>query len=122
MRVFVDARALNSPFLSGIPYYELELLKAFARREDKNRYILFSNSLRKRTPLMTRFGLERPKFSEVDHRIPSRPANFFAEWFGFPRFARGADVAWSPNVVLPLRTQGKMPHVVTVHDLAFERF
>ena len=122
MKVFVDARVLNSPFLSGVPYYALELLKAFARLDGKDKFVLFSNSFRKKEPLMGRFGFPRAKFSEVNHRIPNRPANFFVEWLGFPRFARGADVAWSPHHVVPLRTKGDMPHVVTVHDIAFERF
>lgn len=122
MKIFVDARVLNAPFMSGVPYYALELLRALERLEKKNKYILFSNAFRKREPLMMRFGFERPKFSEVNHRIPNRPANLFAEWLGFPRFAKNADVAWSPHHVVPLRTAGEIPHVVTVHDLAFERF
>ncbi len=121
MKIFVDARPLNSPFFSGIPFYTLKLLKEFARRDDGNKYVLFSNAFRPITPLMERFDFPRGKFSEVNLRVPNRPANFFTEWLGFPRFGRGADVAWSPHII-PLRTRGKMPHVLTVHDLAFDRF
>lgn len=122
MRIFVDSRVLNSPFMSGVPFYASELLSEFAKRNDGNEYILFSNSFRKQESLIERFDFPREKFTEVNLRIPNRPANFFAEWLAFPRFARGADIAWSPHYVVPLRTTHGMPHVVTVHDIAFERF
>ena len=108
--------------MSGVPFYTLELLKEFAKRDDGNEYVLFSNAFRKQEPLMSRFRFPEGKFSEVNLHIPNRPANFFAEWLHFPRFAKDADLAWSPHYVVPLRTKGRMPHVVTVHDIAFERF
>lgn len=96
--VAVDARDARDPTLRGWGRYTARLVDALARRG-------------------TRDGLE---FAFLDAAMPG--PELVWEQFALPRLLErtGADAVHAPNCFLPLKRP--CPGIVTIHDLAFERY
>ena len=97
MRIAIDSRDAAAPGLRGWGRYALELIRALQARDDVD-------------------------LVRLDHGWRGLPEVAW-EQLGLARAARagGAQALHVPNCFLPLR-RGSLPGVVTVHDLAWERF
>ena len=96
--VAVDARDARDPSLRGWGRYTARLVDALTRRGERD-------------------GIE---FAFLDGAMPG--PELLWEQVGLPRLLRrtGADAVHAPNCFLPLKRP--CPGVVTIHDLAFERY
>lgn len=116
MKICIDARWIY-PEISGIGLYTQELIRALARLDRQNEYlILFDNpNTQLRTISAARLD-EAPNFSCVTVRN-----NLFAlrNQLALPLFLRRqrVDVYHSTNYMMPLLSCGGTKRVVTIHDL-----
>lgn len=114
MNIVLDARTVGRQF-SGVGYYVLELVRAFASFEGDHRFelLVHGDSALDDLGLDSRFRLHRVRFSHESH-----PWGDLWEHLSLPRFAEslGADVLHGPAFLIPLYPT-KVPKVVTIHDL-----
>lgn len=113
MTIGIDASRTAKQFKTGTETYSTELIKALAKIDRKNDYILYS-----------------PK--SLDDKLPKLPPNFQTKILPFGKlwtqmrlsweflFDEKPDVFFVPAHTLPLISPQKT--VVTVHDLGFKHF
>ncbi len=111
MRIGIRISPLTSPF-TGIPVYVLNLVKEIAKLDRENLYFLYTNK-----PLP--FPLELPENFRVV--LVNRPYPKLQLWYqiGLPIRMRkdGLHLYHDTLFLLPL-LQGKIPGIVTIHDLS----
>ena len=107
MRIGIDARAIYKS-LDGIGRYSLNLVRALAKIDKENEYVIFRNKLFDETIV------ESPNFREVRTGIPalSLRTGFY---LGCLVKKENVDVFHSPFFIAPLWGVNNL--VVTVHDL-----
>src|SRR5262245_54527618 len=114
MRIAIDVRPL-SRHRSGVGYYIHNLLSAFSRVADGERFFLFHHDPRglDDTPLPGSASIVRSPFSHESH-----PLGDLWRDYVLPRTLRrlGIDVFHGPAFVIP-RTKRGFTSVVTIHDL-----
>lgn len=113
MLIGFDGSRIAKKFHTGTEHYSTELLKALAKIDHKNKYIIYS-----------------PK--AIDQRVGKLPNNFSFKIIPFGRLwtqirlswemltKKNPDVLFIPSHTIPLVHPKKT--VVTVHDLAFKYF
>lgn len=109
MQIGVDARLIHHQ-RAGIGRYTSHLLRAMARANTTDRFVVFQHR-RHRTPLIEQDNFRRATlFAPVHTRLE--------QWMLPIELARFAlDLLHSPDFIPPLYTH--VPTVITVHDLAF---
>lgn len=114
MRVLLDARTVSREF-SGVGFYVLELVRAFAASKVDHEFhlLVHGKSLLREQTLDARFRFHEAMLSPESH-----PWGEFWEELVLPRRARrlGADVLHGPAFLIPTR-RTRVPKVVTIHDL-----
>jgi len=141
MRIGIDLRCLEEEKISGVGEYALELVRNLLEIDEKNKYIIFSNSYKQpRTKsffhnsyagkVLDKFiseDLVRGKYPNAKlkrSRWPNKLLNFFLWYLGWPKLDRligGADIFFAPNInFLAVGKNCKL--TTTFHDLSFERF
>src|SRR5262245_643771 len=114
MRIAIDVRPL-SRYRSGVGYYIRNLLSAFSRVADGERFFLFHHDPRSLddTPLPKSASIVRSPFSHESHPLGDLWRDYL-----LPRPLRrlGIDVFHGPAFVIP-RTKRGFASVVTIHDL-----
>jgi len=152
MKIAVDIRSLLEPYMSGVGEYTYNVLKRILETDHENQYHLFYNirhSVKTEPPefdysnvkilgyrypnrwlnLLMRFlGWPRiEKLAGLNSLPPCAPPSLD---FARDRLAGGdisrdisshSDVMWFPNFGF-MNYNIKVPYVLTVHDLSFERY
>ncbi|MCS6770923.1 MAG: glycosyltransferase family 4 protein [Kiritimatiellae bacterium] len=116
MKICIDARWIFRE-LSGIGLYTQELIRALARIDTENDYILLFQSaeLEDRVRADTRFH-ESPRFRSI--RVPYGVFDLRSQIALPGLLARlHIDVFHSTNYMMPLFRLGRFQRVVTIHDL-----
>lgn len=142
MNIGIDIRSLLEDYRTGIGEYTHNLINEFLKKDTCNQYHLFYNqrhSVKVEPP-----RLEKPNVKYFDYRYPNRFFNLSLRYLGWPRLeklmglcgesyaapptARGgtscrrqSDVVWFPNFGF-INFNIRVPYVLTVHDLSFERY
>ena len=114
MRIVVDARHLA--YNRGVARYARCMLQALAERHPDDEWIAF-------VPGASRIPPVHERVVVVGHPLPGRLLYGAAALTGRPavdRLAGGADVVWAPAPA-PLAVSPRVPLVLTVHDLSWER-
>lgn len=116
MRICIDARWIFSE-LSGVGLYTQELIRALARADRENEYLLLFQHLdvQERTRAATRFD-QFPRFRAI--RVPYgvfSPRNQAALPLLLARHR--VDLYHSTNYMMPLVRLGRVRRAVTIHDL-----
>ncbi len=112
MKIGVEAERANLPNPTGVEYYAAQLIKQFAKLDNKNEYILYFRTI------------PQDWFYQL-------PENFSIKVMPFPKFWTQLRISWEmiwhpvdvlfiPASALPLWHVRNS--VVTVHDIAFELF
>jgi len=118
----IDIRVLVLGRRTGIEEYLLNLLPEIIRRNPEMTFRLFYNALRKQK--LGYAWLDAPNVEVYSFPIPNRallfPANALFNYPKADRLIGGCDVFWSPHIFNVALSHG-VKHVITVHDLAFER-
>lgn len=117
MRIGVDIRSLSEPHPGGVSVYAREVLRAMLTIDQRNEYVLFSNSW-SRQPLQL---FDHPRLTQIRTRIPNK---FFhlGQLVGLPKIDRltgPLDAFFLPNVNF-ISLSATCPMVMTVHDLSYE--
>ncbi|MDX6669150.1 MAG: hypothetical protein QOK04_2530, partial [Solirubrobacteraceae bacterium] len=122
MEVGIDGRSLvGAQRGRGVAHYTRALLEALAAEfpDDRWRVLLPASS-----SAALAASLERHNIAVRHHRLPSRALFGAAAVVRRPRLDRllggELDVVWAPAPA-PLAVSGRVPLVVTVHDLSFEQ-
>jgi len=119
MRIGINALFMIPEGVGGTEIYLRELLKAFARTDRKNEYIIFSNK-----ECFGTFNINQDNFSEVLCPIYARlrPARILWEQFILPLQIKKykIDVLFSPGYVSPLKVPCKS--IVAILDLNYYYF
>lgn len=120
MRIFIDARALNSRMLSGIYEYTCHLIANLLTVDNLNEYVFFLNSFRKAKGRDFFKNKDKTRISLINYRLPNRLLDLSAKFFSFPKIDRfiKADVFYSPNINI-LAFENPSKRILTVHDLSF---
>src|SRR3989338_2593793 len=119
----VDTRVLVLGKRTGVEEYLLNILPRMIAFHPETTFRLFYNAFRKPTFQ----NLDISKYHNVEIYslpIPNRPLfalNALANWPKIDKLMGSCDVFWSPHI-LNVALSGHVRHVVTVHDLAFERY
>ena len=115
MRVGLDARTLAAPFPSGVEHYVANLVRAFSQLADAPEIIAYTDR-----------PISDPDIARAASSGPLRTQLLRARW-GWLRVALPLQmrrdrirVAHFPSTILPPLLP--CPAVVTVHDLAWQRF
>lgn len=116
MRICIDARWIFSE-LSGVGLYTQELIRALARVDHENEYLLLFQrvDLQERTRAATRYD-QNPRFRPL--RVPYgvfSPRNQVALPLLLAR--KRVDLYHSTNYMMPLARLGRVRRAVTIHDL-----
>lgn len=112
MLIGIDASKVVKPFKTGTETYSLEIIKALAKIDYKNQYILYT-----------------PK--TLKEKIPDLPKNFYEKVLPWGKFwtqmrlsyemlRKKPDILFIPAHTLPMIYPKKT--VVTLHDLGFKHF
>ena len=123
MRIGIDARCLEEDKISGVGEYTLELLENILKIDSENKYLLFSNSFKKRNDRLARLG-KYPNVTKKKFYFPNKLLNLSLWFFGWPKLDRligGADIFFAPNINF-IAISRHCRFVTTFHDLSFERF
>ena len=113
MKIGIDAR-LPYYQMGGISRYVLQLTRALAALDRRNRYIIFQSRKDKTARLPAVENFERQElWTPCHHRLERYMLS--AELA-----LHGLDVMHSPDFIPPLR--GATKHVITIHDLNFLHF
>ena len=117
MHILIDLRLLTKGGATGIEEYTTQLVGHLLTLDQKNKYTLFYNGLRK-APL-PREWLERSNTSLVDRHIPNKLFDLLNR-FNLPKLDAIAksDAIFSPHFNIISR-DSEIPHVMTFHDLSF---
>ena len=118
MRILIDVRVMGRGGASGIEEYTRELVTALLAADQKNEYILFANSFRRKDPFPAAWRTH-PRARIINWHVPNKLLDVAVRFFGSPAIDRfiPADVVWSPHFTV-LKT-ARAPRVITFHDLAF---
>lgn len=116
MKILIDARVVAKGTTSGIPLYARLLIDHLLRHAPEDGFEFFWGGARK-GPFPAEWRGERRRV--IDWRVPNRFLNFTMRFLGQPtaRWFSRADLLFSPHFTL-LRA-GRMPRVITFHDLSF---
>ncbi len=120
MKIGVDIRSLMERQYSGVAEYTLNLLNSILKLDQKNRYFLFYNSLKK---------ISLPEFKQKNvklcgFRYPNKLFNLglkLSNKYQLDKILGGVDFFWLPNPQF-VNLSDKCKKVITFHDLSFERF
>jgi glycosyltransferase involved in cell wall biosynthesis len=114
MRIAFDATSIP-PQMAGAGVYTDNLIRALARVDDENEYVVFS-----RTDAFDGLERARPPFRVVHVGATSRATRLLWEQLVLPAQLRslGVDVLHSPHHTTPLLVAG-CRRVVTFHDVTF---
>ena len=112
MNIGIDASKVVKPFKTGIETYSVEIIKALAKIDSKNQYILYSpKSLKNKLP-------------DLGSNFESRIIPFGKFWtqirLSFEMAINKPDIFFIPAHTLPLIHPKKT--IVTLHDLGFKHF
>ena len=109
MRIGVDVRLFyHRP--AGIGWYTLRLLKALARVDKQNFYVLLQHR-KQSQPLIEGEQFSRATlFTPTHHRFEQWPLSLETKLLGL-------DLLHSPDFIPPMHNN--IPSVITIHDLAF---
>lgn len=121
LKIGIDVRCLIDGKITGVEEYTINLLKNLFEIDQRNKYILFTNSFRKPKGSLEVFA----KYKNVKVRnfgIPNKILNFFFWYLGWPhadKMIGGADIFFMPNInFIGLSKKTKL--VLTMHDISFE--
>ena len=146
MRITIDIRSLLEPYMSGVGEYTYNVLNRILKTDHESQYHLFYNtrhSVKTKPPVF-----DYPNTKVFGYQYPNRWFNLSLRYFGWPRLEKlsgNPDVMWFPNfgfmnfaskwrAFVPRFRSGlrqskcvhpnifSIPYVLTVHDLAFERY
>lgn len=122
MVIGIDLRPLNTGGRSGVEEYTTQLLKSLFLIDHQNQYKLFFNSF---TPPRLNFGkIKRfPNVQLINYSIPNKVFNCLLLLLHQPKIdqmLKGVDLFFSPNIIFNALS-AHCPHVITFHDLSFER-
>lgn len=116
MKIAVDLRSLQSPGVSGVENYTINLLEHLLKIDKDNQYVFFYNSIR--SEFVEHLQYVNAKI--VQTRIPNKFLNLSLKYFKFPKFESligEFDLLFLPNANhFALKNEHKL--VVTVHDLS----
>ncbi|MBU4332742.1 glycosyltransferase family 4 protein [Patescibacteria group bacterium] len=122
MRIAIDIRSLLEPCMSGIGEYSYNVLKRILEADKENQFNLFYNirhSVKTKPP-----KFDYPNVKTLGYQYPNRWLNLSLRYFGRPRLEKlsgDPDLMWFPNFGF-MNFNIKVPYVLTVHDLSFERY
>lgn len=123
MRIGIDVRCLAEGRKTGVEEYTVNLLKNLFKIDQKNKYVLFLNSFKALEGNLDWIG-EYPNVSVKRFSFPNKLINFLFWYLNWPKIDRllgGVDVFFSPNIIFNSVSK-KVRHVMTFHDLSFERY
>ncbi|MBI2410288.1 MAG: glycosyltransferase family 4 protein [Candidatus Kerfeldbacteria bacterium] len=131
MRIGIDCRSLQEPQPSGVSVYTRELLHALVQLPEaaQHEFVFFLNaySLRGGSPLLASLQAEFPQ-SNIHWSVRNVPSKCFTlaqSFFSRPSIAwmfGNVDVVFLSNIdFFPVRDT-RVPVVLTVHDLSFEKY
>lgn len=133
MNIGIDVRSLLDKNYSGVGEYTYQILKALFEIDSRNHYFLFYNSA---NPKLVG---NLPKFEQKNvhycrFKYPNKLLNLCLFIFNFPKidilmakkyrnFLGGEkiDIFFTPNINF-IALSKNCRHIVTVHDLSFEKF
>ncbi|PIW36332.1 MAG: glycosyltransferase family 1 protein [Candidatus Kerfeldbacteria bacterium CG15_BIG_FIL_POST_REV_8_21_14_020_45_12] len=131
MRIGVDCRSLQEPQSAGVSVYTKQLLRAMLDlpESQEHQFVFFVNAsgLGKNQEVLEiiQHGLESPLVEWRIHSVPNKlitTLQVLESRPGFNWMFGEVDVVFFPNIhFLPLVKQ-KIPYVLTMHDLSFERY
>lgn len=121
LKIGIDVRCLMEGRMTGVEEYTINLLRNLFEVDQRNRYVLFTNSLRKPKGNLEMFA-EYKNVTVRNFRFPNKALNLFFWYFGWPyadKMIGGADLFFMPNInFIGLSKKTKL--VLTMHDLSFE--
>ncbi len=117
LRIGVDVRALASP-ITGTGVYLRELLAALSVLAPAVEVVGYST----KAPAPGALPASQSRL-QLGHGLSSKWGTLWLQT-AVPKLARvdSVDLFWGPLQVVPLRLIGRVPTVVTVHDLVFLRY
>ncbi|HPN54800.1 MAG TPA: glycosyltransferase family 1 protein [Candidatus Moranbacteria bacterium] len=123
MRVGIDIRCFVAGKRTGVEEYTLNILERLFELDQKNKYILFTNSFSKPDFDFEVFS----KFKNVTIKkfnYPNKLLNlcfWYLRWPQVDKMIGGADIFFMPNINFIALSQ-KTKLVLTIHDLSYEIF
>lgn len=130
LNIGIDIRPLMDKNYSGVGEYTLNFLQAIFEEDQKNRYFLFYNSAKKEV----RDNLPKFDYANVTYcgfKYPNKIFNLSLLVLNKPKidkliekkYLNGGklDLFFTPNVNFTAISKD-CPHIITVHDLSFEKF
>jgi len=120
MRIFIDARVLNSKILAGVYEYTRQLITNLLAIDDVNEYFFFLNSFRQPKGIAFFKNQIKRKISLINYHLPNKILDLGANFFSFPKIDTliKADVFYSPNINI-FAFKNPQKRMLTVHDLSF---
>ncbi len=118
----IDIRVLVLGRRTGVEEYLLNLLPRMIEKNPEITFRLFYNAWHKQK--LDYPWLDSPNVELHERSIPNRPmfaAHALFDWPKVDKLIGGCDVFWSPHMV-NVALSKNIRHVITVHDLAFERY
>lgn len=118
----IDIRVLVLGKRTGVEEYLLNLLPRMIEKNPEITFRLFYNAWRKQKLAYPWLNAGNVELNE--RSIPNRPllaAHALVDWPKADKLIGGCDVFWSPHMV-NVALSRNVRHVITVHDLAFERY
>ena len=120
MRIGVDVRALDTPYVSGVDTYLRALLNVWTGISG-HKFLLFGTPVLENDPSIMK--MVQAGHSFFSQNLPNKVFNAGMKFLRAPKMDKlvgGADVFWMPNPMFHA-TSGNVKKVVTFHDLSFER-
>ena len=119
----IDLRVLVLGKRTGVEEYLLNVLPRMIAGNPEITFRLFYNAFRK--PKFQNLDISKyPNVEICSRSIPNRPLFALNALFNWPKIDKlmgGCDMFWSPHI-LNVALSSNVRHVITVHDLAFERY
>lgn len=123
MRIGIDIRCLAEGKNTGVEEYATNLLHRLFEFDQKNNYVLFTNSWHGSKTQLKQFEKYK-NVSVKQFHIPNKLLNFcfwYLRWPKIDKMLGGVDKFWMPNLNFAAFSN-ETELILTVHDLSFEIF
>jgi len=123
MIIGIDIRCLSQERHTGVEEYTINLLKSLLKLDQDNKYKLFYNSHKTKSPAILGQFLKYNNVKLFKFQYPNKILNSSFRFLRKPKIDQmigGVDIFFTPNIIFS--SVGNCKKVITFHDLSFERY